>query len=327
MSSTPRAPWSPALAAGCARWGQGRGCLSRVTRPRWYVLDHPKSYPVPGHLPLAGCSLDVSVVWGLLGGWRRERSVQRGSGRGDLHLLSTASGRMSAAQCLEHPWLNNLAEKAKRCNRRLKSQVLLKKYVMRRRWKVRGGCVCASWGLRGLPASACPGGWWLGGAGWLRVSLRCPQLGQKGLETSEPGGRAPQHQGPSVGALEVRTPSSRGPFVVVCPERIPTGRERCQDSAGDGPGASPLLLPTPSPAQRVPGGLPTASPSADSGLALAQSGSPGSTASIHPLPPTEELHRRVRCQPLQEDHQLGLADGFGGLSGGSRGSRGQKGDT
>lgn len=45
---------------------------------------------------------------------------------------------MSAAQCLAHPWLNNLAEKAKRCNRRLKSQILLKKYLMKRRWKVRG---------------------------------------------------------------------------------------------------------------------------------------------------------------------------------------------
>ena len=44
--------------------------------------------------------------------------------------------RMSAAQCLAHPWLNNLAEKAKRCNRRLKSQILLKKYLMKRRWKV-----------------------------------------------------------------------------------------------------------------------------------------------------------------------------------------------
>uniref|UniRef100_A0A4X2K035 Myosin light chain kinase 2, skeletal/cardiac muscle n=1 Tax=Vombatus ursinus TaxID=29139 RepID=A0A4X2K035_VOMUR len=43
--------------------------------------------------------------------------------------------RMSAAQCLAHPWLNNLAEKAKRCNRLLKSQILLKKYVMKRRWK------------------------------------------------------------------------------------------------------------------------------------------------------------------------------------------------
>ena len=44
--------------------------------------------------------------------------------------------RMNAAQCLAHPWLNNLAEKAKRCNRRLKSQILLKKYLMKRRWKV-----------------------------------------------------------------------------------------------------------------------------------------------------------------------------------------------
>lgn len=43
---------------------------------------------------------------------------------------------MSAEQCLAHPWLNNLAEKAKRCNRRLKSQILLKKYLMKRRWKV-----------------------------------------------------------------------------------------------------------------------------------------------------------------------------------------------
>ncbi|KFQ33159.1 Myosin light chain kinase 2, skeletal/cardiac muscle, partial [Merops nubicus] len=53
-------------------------------------------------------------------------------------IIKEKSSRMSAAQCLEHPWLNNLAEKAKRCNRRLKSQVLLKKYVMRRRWKVPG---------------------------------------------------------------------------------------------------------------------------------------------------------------------------------------------
>uniref|UniRef100_A0A8B9SPK5 Myosin light chain kinase 2 n=1 Tax=Anas platyrhynchos TaxID=8839 RepID=A0A8B9SPK5_ANAPL len=53
-------------------------------------------------------------------------------------------GRMSAGQCLQHPWLNNLAEKAKRCNRRLKSQVLLKKYVMRRRWKKNFIGVCAA---------------------------------------------------------------------------------------------------------------------------------------------------------------------------------------
>nr|KAF6358643.1 myosin light chain kinase 2 [Pipistrellus kuhlii] len=52
------------------------------------------------------------------------------------HLIVKDQGaRMSAAQCLAHPWLNNLAEKAKRCNRRLKSQILLKKYLMKRRWK------------------------------------------------------------------------------------------------------------------------------------------------------------------------------------------------
>ncbi|KAM5218595.1 LOW QUALITY PROTEIN: myosin light chain kinase 2, skeletal/cardiac muscle [Hipposideros larvatus] len=52
------------------------------------------------------------------------------------HLIVKDQGaRMSAAQCLDHPWLNNLAEKAKRCNRRLKSQILLKRYLMKRRWK------------------------------------------------------------------------------------------------------------------------------------------------------------------------------------------------
>ncbi|NXO01002.1 MYLK2 kinase, partial [Rhinopomastus cyanomelas] len=59
-------------------------------------------------------------------------------------IIKEKSARMSAGQCLEHPWLNNLAEKAKRCNRRLKSQVLLKKYVMRRRWKKNFIGVCAA---------------------------------------------------------------------------------------------------------------------------------------------------------------------------------------
>ncbi|NXW62249.1 MYLK2 kinase, partial [Eurystomus gularis] len=59
-------------------------------------------------------------------------------------IIKEKSARMSAAQCLQHPWLNNLAEKAKRCNRRLKSQVLLKKYVMRRRWKKNFIGVCAA---------------------------------------------------------------------------------------------------------------------------------------------------------------------------------------
>ncbi|NXK80962.1 MYLK2 kinase, partial [Amazona guildingii] len=59
-------------------------------------------------------------------------------------IIKDKSARMSASRCLEHPWLNNLAEKAKRCNRRLKSQVLLKKYVMRRRWKKNFIGVCAA---------------------------------------------------------------------------------------------------------------------------------------------------------------------------------------
>ncbi|XP_027630070.1 myosin light chain kinase 2, skeletal/cardiac muscle [Tupaia chinensis] len=50
-------------------------------------------------------------------------------------IVKDQGARMSAAQCLAHPWLNNLAEKAQRCNRRLKSQILLKKYLMKRRWK------------------------------------------------------------------------------------------------------------------------------------------------------------------------------------------------
>ncbi|XP_061486823.1 myosin light chain kinase 2, skeletal/cardiac muscle isoform X2 [Rhineura floridana] len=59
-------------------------------------------------------------------------------------IIKQKSGRMSAAQCLQHPWLNNLAEKAKRVNRRLKSQVLLRRYVMRRRWKKNFIGVCAA---------------------------------------------------------------------------------------------------------------------------------------------------------------------------------------
>lgn len=47
------------------------------------------------------------------------------------------SGRLSAAQCLKHPWLNNISEKAKGNNIILKSQVLLRKYMARRLWKVK----------------------------------------------------------------------------------------------------------------------------------------------------------------------------------------------
>ncbi|NWH39187.1 MYLK2 kinase, partial [Chloropsis hardwickii] len=68
-------------------------------------------------------------------------------------IIKDKSARMSAAQCLQHPWLNNLAEKAKRSNRRLKSQVLLKKYVMRRRWKKNFIGVCAANRFRKITSS------------------------------------------------------------------------------------------------------------------------------------------------------------------------------
>ncbi|NXP26885.1 MYLK2 kinase, partial [Scytalopus superciliaris] len=68
-------------------------------------------------------------------------------------IIKDKSARMSADQCLQHPWLNNLAEKAKRSNRRLKSQVLLKKYVMRRRWKKNFIGVCAANRFRKITSS------------------------------------------------------------------------------------------------------------------------------------------------------------------------------
>uniref|UniRef100_A0A8C7QFE9 Protein kinase domain-containing protein n=1 Tax=Oncorhynchus mykiss TaxID=8022 RepID=A0A8C7QFE9_ONCMY len=51
-------------------------------------------------------------------------------------LVKERGGRMSALQCLRHPWLNNIAEKAKGSNIVLKSQVLLKKYLAKKLWKV-----------------------------------------------------------------------------------------------------------------------------------------------------------------------------------------------
>uniref|UniRef100_UPI003AAFDCC8 myosin light chain kinase 2, skeletal/cardiac muscle n=1 Tax=Centroberyx gerrardi TaxID=166262 RepID=UPI003AAFDCC8 len=50
-------------------------------------------------------------------------------------LIRERGGRLSAAQCLRHPWLNNISEKAKHNNIVLKSQVLLKKYMAKRLWK------------------------------------------------------------------------------------------------------------------------------------------------------------------------------------------------
>lgn len=56
------------------------------------------------------------------------------------------SCRMSATQCLKHEWLNNLPAKASKSKVRLKSQLLLQKYMAQRTWKVsypfRKGSIC-----------------------------------------------------------------------------------------------------------------------------------------------------------------------------------------
>ncbi|MBN3272424.1 MYLK3 kinase, partial [Polyodon spathula] len=51
-------------------------------------------------------------------------------------LVSEKCSRMSATGCLKHDWLNNLAEKAKRCQVLLKSQLRLQSYLAHRQWKV-----------------------------------------------------------------------------------------------------------------------------------------------------------------------------------------------
>ncbi|NXY42675.1 MYLK3 kinase, partial [Ceuthmochares aereus] len=50
-------------------------------------------------------------------------------------LVKEKSCRMSATQCLMHEWLNNLPAKAKKSKLRLKSQLLLQRYLAHRKWK------------------------------------------------------------------------------------------------------------------------------------------------------------------------------------------------
>ncbi|XP_036387879.1 myosin light chain kinase 2, skeletal/cardiac muscle [Megalops cyprinoides] len=50
-------------------------------------------------------------------------------------LIRERSGRLSATQCLKHPWLNSAEDKAKRSNILLKSQLQLRKYMAKRLWK------------------------------------------------------------------------------------------------------------------------------------------------------------------------------------------------
>ncbi|XP_056403912.1 myosin light chain kinase 2, skeletal/cardiac muscle [Hyla sarda] len=70
-------------------------------------------------------------------------------------LVKEKSGRMSASQCLKHPWLNDLARKAKLCNRLLKSQMELRKYMMRRRWKKNVFAVTAANRFLKVSSSGC----------------------------------------------------------------------------------------------------------------------------------------------------------------------------
>ncbi|KAM4604511.1 myosin light chain kinase 2, skeletal/cardiac muscle, partial [Discoglossus pictus] len=70
-------------------------------------------------------------------------------------LVRDKSRRLSAAHCLRHPWLNDLARKAKLCNRLLKSQFELRKYMMRKRWKKNFFAVTAANRFLKTSSSAC----------------------------------------------------------------------------------------------------------------------------------------------------------------------------
>ncbi|XP_060693675.1 myosin light chain kinase 3 [Hemiscyllium ocellatum] len=65
-------------------------------------------------------------------------------------LVKEKSNRFSAGQCLKHSWLNNLLEKAKKCRVRLKSQVMLRKYITQRLWRKNYYAVAAVNRLRKL---------------------------------------------------------------------------------------------------------------------------------------------------------------------------------
>ncbi|KAM5262826.1 myosin light chain kinase 3 [Ctenodactylus gundi] len=68
-------------------------------------------------------------------------------------LVKEKSCRMSATQCLKHEWLNNLPAKASKSKVRLKSQLLLQKYMAQRKWKKHFYVVTAANRLRKFPTS------------------------------------------------------------------------------------------------------------------------------------------------------------------------------
>ncbi|XP_040185398.1 myosin light chain kinase 3 isoform X1 [Rana temporaria] len=63
-------------------------------------------------------------------------------------LLKEKSCRLSAGQCLKHEWLTNLPLKAKKYKVRLKSQIMLQKYMAQRKWKKHFYVVAAANRLR-----------------------------------------------------------------------------------------------------------------------------------------------------------------------------------
>ncbi|XP_037372228.1 myosin light chain kinase 3 isoform X2 [Talpa occidentalis] len=69
-------------------------------------------------------------------------------------LVKEKSCRMSATQCLKHEWLNNLPAKASKSKVRLKSQLLLQKYMAQRKWKKHFYVVTAANRLKKFPT--CP---------------------------------------------------------------------------------------------------------------------------------------------------------------------------
>ncbi|XP_068117474.1 myosin light chain kinase 3 isoform X2 [Hyperolius riggenbachi] len=63
-------------------------------------------------------------------------------------LVKEKSCRLSAGQCLKHEWLSNLPLKAKKHKVRLKSQIMLQRYMAQRKWKKHFYVVAAANRLR-----------------------------------------------------------------------------------------------------------------------------------------------------------------------------------
>ncbi|KAJ8360941.1 hypothetical protein SKAU_G00174660 [Synaphobranchus kaupii] len=68
-------------------------------------------------------------------------------------LIRERSGRLSAAQCLKHPWLHSIQDRAKHSNVLLKSQVQLRKYMAKRMWKKNYIAIAAANRLKKISSS------------------------------------------------------------------------------------------------------------------------------------------------------------------------------